>query len=340
MPFFDGRVAWGEETTYGTAVARTTFSRFHSGSALEHIIDQDRHSVYGRSQIDRFFKKSERGDGKLQLPLYVGQATGGGLGKLLKHLLGLYSVSGAGPYTHLFTMGADEPPFGAGAVSTAQSLTVELDPELPDAGKEALIGSGCMVNAATVKIAGGDEPMIELDVLPQKVVQGAKTGSPVYPALDSYLALPVLTSIVVDGGDISAVCPGIEFTVNNSRANDVLVVGSIYPKQPRVRGVRRVTGTLHRLWETTPAPSADTLYGKFLSGAALSIVVTVTIGANDYLKFTMGNVKALGKTPPPVEGGYMPFDVEFEAMYDPTVVASVVNTALRVEEKSTTLTTY
>jgi hypothetical protein len=319
MPnFYDQYACWAEETVWGTPVARTIFSRYHPGSVLRHIIDQAAHTPIGRADVERMFIQQERGEGKLILP-----AAYSGLGKLFKHAFGVYAVSGAGPFTHTFTLG-DGPPFNAGATANAQGLSVELHAALPDAGPlQSWLLEGAMVNSLKLAFAARQEVMADIDLIGERVTQVIKTASPVYADLDLYLVKPSQVTLSVDAGAWATVVPSVEVTLNNNLVPRE-VLGSQYIGQP-YRGPntrREITGAIKGFWETAQTPTSKTVYDKFIAKTAAAIIVTATGPTNYSWTLTLNNVRFTGETPEPQMGGVQEVNLPFTALFDATLGAA------------------
>ncbi len=100
--------AHGEESTWGTEVARTSASRVYSievgrefgHEPIPHLIGGSANAGLLRAEV---FEASERFRAKVRGPAYY---ENGALGLLLKHALGSLTMSGAGPYASSIVLSA------------------------------------------------------------------------------------------------------------------------------------------------------------------------------------------------------------------------------------------
>lgn len=318
--FYDQYVAFGEETTWATGATPNKFLRYHEGSFLEHVVQQDPHTPLAYADPERFFRKVEKGQGTLILPLSYE-----GLEKFYKHALGAVVTTGTStPYTHTFNL-ADGPPFGVGAVTNAVGLTVNMNMALPDSSAEAMKLTGGMVSSAKFNFAVGEEPRVEFGLIGQKVVQGAKTATPTYPDLDTYLVKPSQVTLTVDGSTTAgyeASASSVDFTLDNGLDDSAIALGSAYIAQPlRGSDFRSITGTIKRWWDTASTPTSKAVYDKFISGATGSLVITCTGPSGRLLTVTISKIVYTGQTPKPQKGGRLPYEIPFRALYNASPTA-------------------
>ena len=319
----------GEETTWGTIVARNKFAKVMEGSFLEHIADRDTSAKLSANigaDAETVFDRAQRGEGKLIIPASYDD---GLFAKVLKHLMGLLATSGAGPYTHTFTRKVG-PPFAAGAVSTATSLTVELNYEFPDAGPiEARLLAGAAVTRGMLSWNAGEELKIDADFMGKEVTQAVKSGALTFPDYDAYEMKYSQVGVAVDGVQFGSVISGFDLTIDN-RTEQRIRLGSVTTQRPIRRGKAGISGTIRMDWEATPA--AKTLWDKFKAKTASEVIVTLTGPTNYSMVVTMSNLQWTGSNASPEEGQLQSVEFPFIALHHSA------NTAVKIVLQNQTAT--
>ena len=139
----DTRIAFGEEATWGTEVARTVSQRLISTTLqtraeytpLPHLVG----AATGQRVKGESFQVSEKTSGD---NVAVAAFEGGALGILLKHAMGTLVTTGAGPtYTHTFTL-AQALPTGLSAAMQRGTATAEEFYGLKVASLELAVAAG------------------------------------------------------------------------------------------------------------------------------------------------------------------------------------------------------
>ncbi|MDX1388942.1 MAG: hypothetical protein R3344_07110, partial [Acidobacteriota bacterium] len=151
---YDVFAGWAEESVWGTPVARTQFARAYEDAFLRHEVPQNPVTFLGSRDPEQVFSQIERGIGELHIPLVYD-----GMGKLLKHCMGLVTDAGSGPYTH--THDLDDNPFTR-AASPLVGLTAELHYGLPDSSLESFLLYGGRVRQFGSNMRINEE--VKLDV--------------------------------------------------------------------------------------------------------------------------------------------------------------------------------
>jgi hypothetical protein len=309
-------VGVGEETVYGTSVARTHFAKCHAGSTLNHKPDRQTSSILSSNvgaDPESSFDRVSHGEGKIILPSsYDDRANL----KLMKHALGLLVTAGAGPYTHTNTRKVG-PPFGAGTVSTAVAASVELNYELPDTNKARLLTSG-MVKSLKVSWQAGEEVKFEYDLIGQKVTQALASASPTYPDYANYLMKFAQVTVSIDGNaGHEGVISGFEFTIDNGYEVDGRL-GDVNTKQPIRRGVSTIAGSFTRKWTTDTTPTAKSIWDDFVANTAKAFIITLT-GPSGYSQvWTLSNCQLTDGDLAPEEGQIQEVTFPFLAYHNAT----------------------
>jgi len=307
-------VGWGEETTWGTPVARTLFSRTYGDMKIKHLNPSSPNAwLASRDAEVPIYVSPQKGEMTMPIPLvYAGDE------KLIEHMMGARrTTTGAGPYVHTYNI--DDAPYTR-STSPLIGLTMEAHLALPDAslGSMLLYGGRCKSFGGT--IAAGEEDKLLTEWVGQRVVQAAKTASPTFPAYGSVasspLVRPVQTVITMGptGSPTTQSIYGVEWNVNNNLRDDKHELGSAYISAPRAQGKREITGTLRKEW------LSKTLYDAFVAspGTAYAIVATSTGPGNFVLVRRWNNVRFTGETPDPREGEETDQVLPFTAYDDST----------------------
>jgi hypothetical protein len=329
---FNQYVSLGEETTWGTAVTRTKFAKVYEGSFLDQIADREVSGVIGANvgaDAESNFDRGQRGEGKIIIPVSYDDMFAL---TALKHMFGLYAVTGVGPYTHTLNRGAMGPPFAAGTVATAQGLSVELNYELPDTSLAARLLSGGMVKSGTFSWNMGEPVKLELDLIGKSVTQVAKTGSATFPTYSSYEQTFAQCGIVIDGtgGDVSSVVTGFDLTIDNGYEANV-TLGSVNTRQPKRRGKSNISGTIRMQWDGATS-KAKALWDKFVANTASSAVLTLTGPTNYSWVLTVSTLRFNAGTVAPQEGAIQTVDFPF------TVFHTASDTAVKLVASNMTAT--
>jgi len=318
----------GEETTYGTIVARSKFAKVMAGSTLNHKADRDKTAKLSANlggDPEGNFDKGQRGEGKLIIPCSYDD---GLFLKVLKHLLGTCATAGgAPPYTHTFTRSVT---LAGGGTPTAVALTAELNFELPDAGPlQARVLAGARIMGGNFAWNAGEEIVLDADLIGKEVTQVVKSGSPTYPDYDTYEMKFSQATVSINGTAFGPVCSGLNFAISNGHEPRIRL-GSVYTQRPLRRGVASLSGAVRLDWEDTP--SSKVLWQAFKDNVYNSIVVTLTGPSGYSMVVTLSKVKFNESTLTPDEGELQAVEFPFEAYNDAT------NTAVKIAVQNSTAT--
>jgi len=311
-------VGVGEETAYGTAVARTHFAKCHVGSALNHKPERKKSSIMSANagaDPESSFDGVHHGEGKIIIPSsYDDRANL----KLLKHGMGLLATTGpvSTVYTHTMTRSAAEV-FAGGTVPTAVAASVELNYELPDTNKSRLITSA-LVKSLKVSWQAGEEVKFEYDLIGQKVTQVLSSSSPTFPDYTNYLMKFAQVTVSVDGNAAhEGVIKGFEFTIDNGYEIDGRL-GDNFTKRPIRHGVSTISGSFTRKWTTTTTPTAKAIWDDFVANTAKAFIITLTGPAGYSQVWTLSNCQLTDGDMAPEEGQTQEVTFPFEAYYNAT----------------------
>lgn len=231
------------------------------------------------------------------------------MGLLLKHALGSYARTGAGPYTHTFKIG-----------SLPTGLQVEK--QFSDIAKYFLY-NGCKVNSfgLTIKPEGMIEARFGLMGAKETVgdVPYDNNGTdPGHTPFDGFEAA------INRGGASLGIGTEVSFTIENNLDGSVYVVDGTGQRYSLPAGKAKVTGTLTALFEDT------TLYDLAVNHTETSLQIVLTKGTGDGSagneKCTFNFDEIIFKPQAPVVQGPQGIMVElsFEAYYNNDADASAL----------------
>lgn len=211
-----GAVGIGEESTWGTAVARSVWRPLITGSLARQITYTPRPNLQdstGAPFKKNHFKESDNVAGSLEL-----EATYENLGVIFYHLLGAKASTGSGPYTHTYTTAAALP----------TGLTLEFIRSGANFGDLSEVFEGCKINEATFSISAGGVMTVSLDIIGETSAARGNGGTPTFNT-----ATPVLhhqaSTLTWNSGTYNLT--DMSITYNNALTRRLLL-GSANTAQP------------------------------------------------------------------------------------------------------------
>lgn len=269
-----------KEATYG--VAETT--GFRSIPFLQESLEIDRKLIDSVTlkggnylQTSDSWRQSVRaGAGDVQSLLFDS-----GAALLWEAMLGSVSTTGAGPYTHTFTIAKNLPSYtmqiGLGGV-TASDLRKQV--------------TGAKVDSWEVKLAVEQNATLGLTwVYSDQTLTVAATSGTVPAGMKAFTFLDGAFS---GAGALTGNIQAISFKGENNLKKDQFSMGSQVLAEPVRNGRMRITGEM----ETT-VDGTVTNYNKWTAGTELALVLTLTLGTKTCTITT--NVRIEG-TSPTVDG--------------------------------------
>lgn len=206
-------IGFGEESTFGTAVSPTKFLELQS-EGLKGIHTRIPKPSLRRVSHDRRMNSKKSVEGSFEF--YVGK-TGGEL--LLKHALGSVLTTGAGPYTHTFSL--------ADALPTGLTFHVNRDAAALGAGT-AWRYEGCQISKLTIAQKVEDMLTMTPEILGEDWANLA-VATPTFPTggIFDWSNISALNFGVVGATvDIKAKCTEFEITLDNGLAAERYKLGS------------------------------------------------------------------------------------------------------------------
>jgi hypothetical protein len=267
------RVCFGVESTWGTAVSRTHHLPLNASSYIRRVVSRNARGVlYTGSRTRKgFYQPTETVEGQLILEL-----TYENFGLLWTHLFGTGSSTGAGPYVHSYTI----------ATLDALGLTIEI----VRGNGQAQVFEGCKFSVGRIQCRADGIMILTLNVV-------AETGGSLTSATSVSLGAgqsPVLGQQASQATFDSASFDYIGWTINlsNNLNYPRHRQGSVLSKEPS-GGFAAISCSV----DVDSDSTADTLYGKFLSGAQSDVVFAFVGTGNNAITFTVQNGYMQGSAP-------------------------------------------
>lgn len=285
-----GQNSWlgiGAESIYGTAVARSKFVELSSESLKYKTGKVQRPSLRGLSANRTVpMKKGVEGSFGIQLPF-------SGAEVLIKHMLGSVATSGAGPYTHDFSLAA--------ALPVGLSLEVNRD-SANIGGSSSFLYEGCQISKWTLKQEPEDFLMLECEVIGEDGSLVA-VSTPTFATWDG-IHWGDFTSATINS--VATPIHGFEISGDNTLAADRFKLGSLTRRGLGRGGPRQITGSL------TAEFDALTLHTLYRDQTGFSIVLLYTSGSKTFT-VTLANVRFEGEDPSIENSGPIMLKLPFRA---------------------------
>lgn len=298
----------GEETEWGTAVARTV--TFHGVTENMRRTREKRkrpvtgdHSASART-TRRFYTASDFAGGTFEV-----LATYEGAGILLKHALWGVSSSGAeAPYTHTYKPAATAPTGG---------LTIEVI----RGNGTAEVFEGCRITKLTVKLEAGGLMRMTVEVIAETSGGRVAAGTPVHTTSRD---LEVIHHQGSDATWNSGTFPykSFELVIDNKLARRQLV-GSPHTKDPKPSDDQEITVRLDTEWEN------DTLQTGYTADTESDLVLAFTGTGDNELTITVHNAYIDDNSSPVTGVGVIAETSNFRGQDDGTdlgIEIEIVNT--------------
>lgn len=215
----DAAIGIGEESTYGTAVARTVWARLISASLGRKIEKVPRPHLVGSSASAArraHYTSADNVEGDVEFEMAYE-----GMGMWIKHILGgTPSTSGTNPYTHTYKLAAALP----------TGLTGELIYGRADDGTQrSEIFEGLKVASARARIAVNEVARMSVSFIGETSQARAAAGTATFSTND----FPMLHSQAgtLSFNSVNYTCVSVEIVIDNSLTRRQLL-GSNLTKAP------------------------------------------------------------------------------------------------------------
>ncbi len=295
-----GFLGIGEEVTFGTPVARSNFLRLASAT-MTHSLERVPPSHLGTAG-DVPNRRSLRivtdnSEGRIEwLPAYDDSTL-----LLFEHALGGKATTGAGPYTHTFTLAAALP----------TGLTLEVAAGENDAGAQrSETFEGCKIGALELSIDAGGEMRAAIDVIAENAAARAAAGTPTYSSNGEIVEH-------ADSGQFAWNAVNYDLLSMRLRLDNKLTrrpkLGSAQTQEPCRSDWIEVT------IEVTLEYLNDNLHAAHLASTASDATITFTGAGNNSLAITLHNAEVVEQSDPVnAGGGIMQQTATFRGLSDGT----------------------
>lgn len=250
-------LGFGEESAWGTAVARTFFLKPVSAALKADVQYGESAQLYGLSRSN-VYERGRRASADVSFELAYSGYT-----KLLKHLLGNVSSS-------TMTAGQSYKHQIARATSLPAGLSIE-----EDRGVKNRLFSGMQLAQASLRWTPRDIMTIALTFVGKTGVDN--TGSESTPIFISTERQIYASDVTVLWGatDITEILRSIELTITNNLNTERFVIGSLTPKVPTRSGISDVRWRLEMEQDSTLAWG---LWTDFMAGTERLLKLTADSG--------------------------------------------------------------
>ena len=305
MALYVGRgaaIGVGEETTWGTAAARTHWMQPISESLMRKVGKAGRPNLglTGVPGRRRHYISDDMAGGDVELELLLE-----GQGIWLKHALGTLAESGAGdPYTHTYTQSSQ--------LDAGTGLTIEriVGTDTAAGATRAEVFEGCKIATLGIKIALGDIARMTCGIIAETSSTRAAGGSPTFTTND----YPILFN---QAGNFSwnsvnyASVKSMDLSHDNKLATRQRF-GATTTKEPV-----RVDFTETKIRLTMDLEN-DNLITALTADTAADLTVTFTNAANRTIAFTLTGAYISDYSDSTSGPGLLEASVEFTGQYDGT----------------------
>ena len=287
-------LCFGEEGTYGTGVARTKWLEITDDSLQLKQTVMSKPALRQVSASNRVqSKKDVGGSFKFQMPFE-------GAEKILKHAMGtVAAVTGAGPYTHAFTL--------ASALPVGLSIEVDRD-TVAIGGSSAYLYTGCNINKLTLSQVFEDFLMCECEIVGQdsSLVAQTATAFTTFAGID----YSMMTSPLLNGAAVKL--QSWELSIENGLAADRFKLGSRLRLGLGRAQTRKISGKF------TIEYDALTEHALFLAQTTLVALVIpydngLSAGNNKQFTFTLPKIAIQGEPPKVADQGPIHLEISFDA---------------------------
>jgi len=284
-------IGFGEESTWGTAVARTNWRPLVSAGIIRNVekVAVPDLKAGGAATRRRHVTLSDDAGGRFRLV-----ATYENLGMLLKHLLGAVTTTGAAaPYTHDFTLAADLP----------EGLTMEI---VRGTSPTSEVFEGCLLNEGTFRCDARGVAQWDFDVIAETSATRSTPGTPSYGAAETPIVGHHAGQLSFNSANYDLV--GVELRVRNNLA-----------RRPRLGS--KLTQRPSRDWTAielqVQLEAQDALYNALLADTTGDVTFGFQSGTNQF-NITLHNAYLVEASDPIENAGRIMQTVRFVGESDGT----------------------
>lgn len=263
-------VGLGKESTWGTAVARTNWSKAaDTGVSLRRRLEHAPvpELVHGTNyDVQNTYQVRETSDGGFEV-----LARYDGIGLILEAAMGgTPSTSGtASPYTHTYGLGTALP-----------GLTVEV---IRGNTSESEVFEGFTIGEMTISGAAGEPVRIGVTGIAETAASRGSAGTPTASSTELVLCSQ---NTVATFDSTSYTLASFEITLNNN-TSDLLEIGSLTTSEPPISNFREARATV------TLNARTDGLYDSHIAGDTGDLVLTFTGASPNAMTITLKNCEIM-----------------------------------------------
>lgn len=299
---FGAAVMIGQETTWGTAVARTNAVRITDWGVKRNISKVSRPHLGTTSAVSmnrrQFFIESDEAGGPFSYLAAYDDSTV----MLMAHALGAAATTGTGPYVHTLTLGK----FPYTIDTNKVGLTLE---GLQGDSGESEVFEGCLFTRTEFSLSAAEVATITHEVIAETSGGLVAAGTPTFSSNGE----EILHS---HGGDFtfnSTVDKFFDMTITiDQNLTRRQKVSSAVTQQPYPAGFISVTGSI------TIEYDRDDRHDEYLADTRGDAVITLTGTGNNQLVITLQNIVITDVGMPINSAGIIRQTVEFTAFSDGT----------------------
>lgn len=268
-----GAIGFGEESSWGTAVARSHWLRVISASvsrvrekrARPHLMGPGEPSAVRRTH----YVARDIVEGSFEVE--VGYQDASLL--LLKHALGAVATTGTDPYDHALTLSRELP----------TGLTIEqVIGEKPDGTKIGEVYTGCLITRLVLRVTGTEIMRATIDVIGKTSAGKVSDSSPSFGASDFPVQARFGSTLAWD--NLTGKLTEMELTVDN-RLTERMLLGDLNGSRPARSDHAEVTMRATRELDETTA------YASYLADAEEDAVISFPDSPRDF-EITLHNAYA------------------------------------------------
>ncbi len=286
---------FGEESVHGTPVAATDWSEIISESVMltrEPVVKESMRRI----SESETYQPVKRVGGDVNLEgMYDGQL------KLWKHALGTVVDSGAGPdFLHTFTLADDVPTPG---------MTFAIGREIQN-----FRYPGGKINTVNITIEAGGLLKVTLGITAQDEIKFT-VGAATFP---TERIIPFNQGIFYVGG-VATTIKSFSLDINNNLDMERDVLSSETVEEQVRTGLREITGSFTRVFQTADVAALYDLYAAMTDEALRLEFIGATLGGTNYQWFLdLFRIKFGGATPVAEGPGIIEVEYPFRALFDET----------------------
>lgn len=288
--------SFGEETTWGTEVARTNHLPLNNCSIrrmrTKQIVPHLGYLGQASTNPREFYNDEDRVEGSFEWNAAFDDSTL----LLLKHLFGTVSTGAGPPYTHTFTLASPQP----------EGLTMEVIPGTSPGFNNSQQFLGVLLSRGTITVRPGSPVVVACDVMGKTSGGLEAAGTPTYNTTRQYIQQHLAGAIVLGGTTV--VCKQLVIRIDRG-LEPLREIGSLNPSRP-------VENRLDVSIELLTAWQANTFHTPYFADTQADLTVTFTGTSNRAAALTAHNCLVMESSEPVSSAGQIEQRVTLKAFAD------------------------